>query len=206
MSERRDGPTHVPADVPDHVEEAVFSGAIPRDRARPPVLLLLVFGLALAGIVAVGIAGRTPGSQESAVPPSRPVAAAPSDALATPIIEVVGPDVSPDHAPIATSGPGDVQLSVRRHPESLFISGDVFVPGVSWVFVSVQDAGRRIAGWTSVSIPGGAGPAASGGPSFRFAVELALPGDSREGPLLVQANAYSSSGQVTSSATVEVEP
>lgn len=202
MSERRDGPV---TDVPEDVDEAAFSGPIARSRARPPVLLV-VFGLALAGIVAVGIGGRTPGSDKAEDRPSLAAAAAPSDALPTPIVEIVGPEASPDHAPIATSGPGDVQLSVRRHPESVFISGDVFVPGVSWVFVSVQDVGRRIAGWTSVSVPGGAGPAASGGPSFRFAVELALPEDSREGPLLVQANAYSSSGQVTSSATVEVGP
>ena len=79
----------------------------------------------------------------------------------------------------------------------MFVHGDVYVAGVSWVFVNVTSEDGRIAGWTSVSVPGGAVAPTATGPALRFDVELALP-DWASGPLSVRVNAYEADGSVAS--------
>ena len=86
----------------------------------------------------------------------------------------------------------------------MFIHGDVYVAGVSWVFVNITSENGRIAGWTSVSVPGGAVAPAATGPALRFDVELALP-DWATGPLSVRANAHTSAGDSVASEELGVD-
>ena len=173
-------------------EGAEFTGRVMTRRARPR---LVVFGFlaAIAGLVAVGIADRggelspTSGSVATATKSATPTGPGP-----------VAPAPSPDSAPIVSAVTADMELTVRRHPETLFLHGDVLIDDVTWVFVSLRDERGRIAGWTSVSVPGGVNQPAGDGPTLRFDVELAVPSESFSGPLWVQVNAYDSSGAVAS--------
>ena len=188
-------------------ESASFETArVAARRTRPP-FLVLGFLVAIGGLVAVGVGGRGPAAPTSAPPvavasPSQPRASA--LVVPTPIVLVPGPAM-PVAAPIFTSGPGPIQIVARRHPETMYIHGDVFVPRVTWVFVSLQDDDGRVAGWASVSVPGAAGPGVEDGPTMRFDVEVALP-DGYEGRLWIQANAYDADGAQVASSRLEVPP
>jgi hypothetical protein len=115
------------------------------------------------------------------------------------------PQASRAMAPIVISEPGGaIELTIRRHPASMFIHGDVYVAGVSWVFVNITDEDGRIAGWTQVSVPGGAVAPGGTRPALRFDVELALP-DWATGPLSVRANAYASDGNSVASEELGVD-
>jgi hypothetical protein len=173
-------------------EGAEFTGRVLTRRARPR---LAVFGFlaAIAGLVAFGIADRggevSPSSGSVATAMSSPTPTGPGP---------VPPAPSPDSAPIVSAVTEDMELTVRRHPETLFLHGDVLIDDVTWVFVSLRDERGRIAGWTSVSVPGGVNQPAGEGPALRFDVELAVPSEAFGGPLWVQVNAYDSSGAVAS--------
>ncbi len=177
-------------------------------RTRPP-LSVVGFLVLIGGLVAVGVGGRGP-----APAPSVPLIAAASPsptiepagvAQSPPAVVFPGPSSSPDAAPIITSGPGPIELLARRHPETMFVHGDVFVPRVTWVFVSLQDDDGRVAGWASVSVPGAAGPGIGSGPTMRFDVEVALP-DGYEDRLWIQANAYDADGAQIANVRLEVPP
>lgn len=190
--------------------EAVRVGA---RRTRPP-LFVVAFLLGIGGLVAVGVGGRGPAANPSAPPVaavSPGVSPASTGAPTGPAVFLPGgspratPAASPDAAPILTSGPGPIEIVARRHPETMFVHGDVFVPRVTWVFVSLQDDDGRVAGWASVSVPGAAGPGVGNGPTMRFDVEVALP-DGYEGRLWIQANAYDADGAQIANVRLEVPP
>ena len=187
-------------------ESASFETArVAARRTRPPIFVLGFLGV-IAALVVVGVGGRVPASPTSAPPVAvRSPSPIPTSAIATPAPPVVFPRPveSPDAAPIFTSGPGPIQIVARRHPETMYIHGDVFVPRVTWVFVSLQDDDGRVAGWASVSVPGAAGPGLEDGPTMRFDVEVALP-DGYEGRLWIQANAYDADGAQVASSRLEV--
>lgn len=196
-------------------ESASFETArVGARRTRPP---LFVFGfLAVIGaLVVAGVGGRGPAGPTGAPPVA---VASPSagqvrgPVLATPPRVIfpggslgASPPPSPDAAPILTSEPGPIQIVARRHPETIFIHGDVFVPRVTWVFVSLQDDAGRVAGWASVSVPGAAGPGVGNGPTLRFDVEVAVP-VGYEDRLWIQANAYDADGAQVASTRLEVPP
>ena len=158
-------------------------------RGRPPVVaagFVLVLGL----VIAAGVSGRLgagafPNTGEN-------IALAPSP-LGTPrssdAVPPTGPAFPADTAPMLSSGPGDLELLAKRRAETIFVHGDVYAPGITWVYMSLRDDAGQIAGWASVSMPGAAGPAASGVPTLRFDVELAIP-TTFSGNLWVQAHAY----------------
>ena len=106
-------------------------------------------------------------------------------------------------APILTSEPGQVMIAARRHPETMFIHGNVFVPRVTWVYVSLQDRAGRVAGWASVSVPGGAAAPAADGATLRFDVELAISQDRQDGSLWIQVIAYNAAGEAIASSRLE---
>jgi hypothetical protein len=181
-------------------EGATFEAArLGGPRRRPPVLVL-AFAILLTGVVAIGISGRTPAAAPGV--PGSPLALASAAPVSRgPEGPPVGPGSSPDHAPIvATPGGGPIELLVRRHPETMFVHGDVFVERATWVFVSLQNSVGRVAGWASVSIPGAAGPATGNGPTLRFDLELAVPSDFVDGPIWIQAYAYDAQGRIVASA------
>lgn len=192
-------------------EGATFSGRIDRRRSGPPIFVI-AFVLLLGGVVAIAIAGRAPAgagragtSGVAASPAASPATAVasrppatfmrdPSDPFPLPSD---APQASPGSAPIVASVPGGpISLQLRRHPETMFVHGDVLAPGVTWVFVALIDDTGRVAGWTSVSVPGGAGAAPGGRPTLRFDVELAMPDWAVSSRLWLQATAYDSSGAV----------
>ena len=175
-------------------------------RARPP-FFVLGFLAVIGTLVVVGVGGRGPAQPTSAPPVAvdSPSASPASEVgLPTPLIVVPEPEI-PVAAPILTSGPGPIQIVARRHPETMFIHGDVFVPRVTWVFVSLQDDAGRVAGWASVSVPGAAGPGVGNGPTLRFDVEVAVP-EGYEDRLWIQANAYDADGAPVASTRLEVPP
>lgn len=181
-------------------------------RTRPP-FFVLGFLAVIAALVVVGVGGKGPAQAPSAAPVAvDSPSVGPSDRTASPPPVIFpgasaggSPDASPDAAPILTSGPGPIQIVARRHPETMFIHGDVFVPRVTWVFVSLQDDEGRVAGWASVSVPGAAGPGIGNGPTLRFDVEVAVP-DGYEDRLWIQANAYDADGAQVASTRLEVPP
>jgi hypothetical protein len=184
-------------------EGATFEAArLGGPRRRPPVLVL-AFAIMLTGLVAIGISGRSPAAAPGA--PGSPIARASAAMTAAPASHgpegpPVGPGPSPDQAPIVATPSGPVELLVRRHPETMFVHGDVFVEQARWVFVSLQNSAGRVAGWASVSVPGAAGPATGDGPTLRFDLELAVPSDFVDGPIWIQAYAYDSQGRIAASA------
>jgi hypothetical protein len=193
-------------------EGASFASArLPSRRERPPVFLL-AFLVVLSGIVVIGVGGRTP-AVPAVVPPLAlvsPSGIAMAATLTSPSRLPGGPSFSPGSlptpAPILTTGPGPIQLQARRHPETMFVAGDVFAEHVTWVFVSLQDQRGRVAGWASVSMPGAAGPGVGAGPTLRFAVELAVPADAVSATIWVLAGAYDTEGKLVASTRLEVGP
>jgi hypothetical protein len=107
--------------------------------------------------------------------------------------------------PVLTSPPGGpISLQVQRHPDTLFVHGDVDVAAVTWVFVSMIDDDGRVAGWTSVSVPGGVGPGQDHRPALRFDVELPTP-DWATKRLWVQATAYDATGRIVGTERLGVD-
>lgn len=188
-------------------ESASFETArVAASRTRPPLFVLGFVGV-ITALVMVGVGGQGPVTPTSA-PPVAVASPSPTSAplpTAAPPVVFPRPAESPDAAPVLTSGPGPIQIVARRHPETMFVHGDVFVPRVTWVFVSLQDDDGRVAGWASVSVPGAAGPGTEDGPTLRFDVEVALP-EGYEGRLWIQANAYDADGAQVASSRVEVPP
>ena len=188
-------------------ESASFTPArVAGRRGRAP-LLLLGFLAVLGGVVLTAVIGQTradPGPFGGASPNAAAIGAS-QPATAPP-----GPRLSPGAAatpaPILTTGPGPIELKVRRHPETIFVHGDVFAERVTWVFVSLMDDTGRVAGWASVSVPGAAGPGIGTGPTLRFDVELALPAATAAERLWIVATAHDSGGQMITSKRLEVGP
>lgn len=190
---------------PEHAEfEAARVGGSRRSQA--PVIAVLGFVVVLGAIVAIGLGGRVPPGATSILPGgARPSASlAPSVLVPTPAEATARPLLSPlPAAPLLTSGPGPIQLIAQRGAGGMFVHGDVFVPRVTWVYVSLSDDAGNIAGWASVSVPGAAGPGRGAGPTLRFDVELALP-DAFDGRLWISANAYDDAGTLIAGTRVEV--
>jgi hypothetical protein len=174
-------------------------------RRRPPIA---VVGLVVAAgaLVAIGIGGRGlvggAGAGSSARPTRGAVATAAGPPSASPTETGTPGSPRPVTGPEMTSAPGLIELVARRQVNSVFVHGDVFIDRVTWVYVSLRSAGGEIAGWASVSAPGGAQPRGSGGPSLRFDVELAAAYDSFPGPLTLVAAAYDDSGEQVASASI----
>ena len=187
-------------------ESAAFEpsriGGGPRGR---PSVVAAGFVLVLSLVIAAGVSGRLgPGAfpntgENIALAPSQLASPASSDALPP---SLFGPAFPADTGPMLTSGPGDLELLAKRRAETIFVHGDVYAPGVTWVYMSLRDDAGQIAGWASVSVPGAAGPAASGAPSLRFDVELAIP-DTFSGRLWVQAHAYDARFGLVATARVD---
>jgi hypothetical protein len=172
-------------------------------RGRPP-LLIVGFVVVLGGLIAVSVGSRgLPGATSAPLAlPASPSSPTPGSSPAPSQAPLPSPPELVD-LPVMTSGPGDIELLARRARASIFVHGDVFVPGVTWVFVSLQDDGGNVAGWASVSVPGAAGPGVGTGPTLRFDVELAVP-DAFAGRLWITANAYDSAGSPVTSTRLEV--
>jgi hypothetical protein len=190
-------------------EGATFEAARLGGPRRRPSLLVLTFAAVLTGVVAVGISGRMPAAAPGV--PGSPIAQGSADTTEGPASPgpegpTSGPGSSPDQAPTVMTTDGPIQLIIRRHPETMFVHGDVFVEQVTWVFVSLQNPAGRVAGWASVSVPGAAGPGARDGPTLRFDLELAVPLDFVAGPIWIQAYAYDSQGRVVASARLGTNP
>jgi hypothetical protein len=194
-------------------ESASFEIArVPSRRGSSPIFIL-GFLVIVGAIVAVG-AGVGSSGQPS-LPPialGSPVAslatvqATPTpEPSAEPTIPPATPPPSPGRVQTVYSGEGPIELQARRLSGSVYIHGDVYVPQVTWVFVSLQDDAGRVAGWSSVSVPGAAGPARDKGPTLRFDVDLAVP-IGFGGRLWLHANAYDSEGALMTSARVEIGP
>ena len=192
------------------LESAAFETARVGGRRAPVPFVLLGSLAVLAAIVGVGVGGRGTPAATFAAPAAvasasaRPSEAAPSETAPNP-----GPPTAraapatPMPAVIATSGPGPIELSASRRAEGVFVHGDVFVPKVTWVYVSLRDALGRTASWASVSVPGAAGAAPGTGPSLRFDVDLAVPAG-YDGPLALFANAYDSKGLLVGSTQLDL--
>ena len=179
-------------------DEASFVREIPDRHGRPPVVLL-VFLVAICALVVAGFGGRAAGGPD----PTIPTAVASRDLAAEEPIPT--PDVSRTMRPVVSSAPGSpIELTVSRHPESIFVHGDVYVAGVSWVFVNVIDGGGRVAAWAQVSAPGGVRAPRASRPALRFDIDVALP-DWATGPLSVHASAYVSDGSTVASEVLDVD-
>jgi hypothetical protein len=184
-------------------ESASFEAVRVGSRRGQAPIALLAFLVVLAAFVAVGVGGRS----SPAATPVDPAAVAtasvqPSTAAPTPGRPTHGPDPTPFLAAMMTSGPGPLRLEVQRNVAALFVHGDVFVPRVTWVYVSLVDDAGNVAGWASVSVPGTAGPGLGGGPTLRFDVELAIP-TGFDGRLWISATAYDDSGTRVAGAQIE---
>jgi hypothetical protein len=197
--ERPDAPERAP-------ESATFeTTSVAARRARPPMFIagfLVVLGAMIAvSVGSRGVPAATAAPAALGKSPAPSIAPTPA-ASATAIRPIPSlPDVL--DAPVMTSGPGDIQLLARRARASIFVHGDVFIPKVTWVFVSLQDDSGNVAGWASVSVPGSAGPGVGAGPTLRFDVELAVP-DAFAGRLWISANAYDSGGSLVSTTRMEM--
>lgn len=196
-------PDSAGARPPGGEDGAAFEGQVHGSRGRPPILLV-AFLAAVGTLVAIGLGGRDPGAGPSSAPGVGVATAEGSDARSSIGSPTVEPVQSPDRAPIVTLLGGPIELTARRHPETIYIHGDVYARDVTWMFVSLQDRSGRVAGWTSMSLPGAANPAADDGPSLRFDVELSVPADTFGGPLWVQANAHDSSGSLAATARLGI--
>ena len=175
-------------------------------RERPPIFVL-AFAAVITALVAVGLGTRSPGGGPAAL--GSPVALASGLRSSVPVAtRVPGPSsslFSPDMAPVVTNGSGPIVIQARRHPETMYVHGDVFVERVTWVFVSLEDESSRVAGWASVSVPGAAGPGVDDGPTLRFDVELAVPSHLNNGSLWIQANAHDADGTLVASTRLEID-
>jgi hypothetical protein len=185
-------------------EGAAFTVSRVGGRRHWSAVFLLGFAVVLGGVIAVGAGFRSP-TNTSILPlvPLDSPTVVPAWGGATlptlPRLQLPAPTMGPP----STSGPGPIQLEASRRAESMFVHGDVFVPNVTWVFVSLQRA-VDVIGWASVSVPGGAGPGVGSGPTLRFDVELPIPSVTVIGPLTIQATAYDRTGKLVASARLAV--
>lgn len=188
-------------------EAADFSAARVEGPRRMQPILVAAWLVALGGMVALGLIGRStdPGTGAGAIASvGQSVSARPS-ATSQPTLIARLPDFPADVTPVQTNGPGPIQLQAQRHASRVFVHGDIYAADITWVFFSLQGSDGRIAGWASVSVPGSVGPAAaSGGPAMRFDVELAVPSDFNEDALLVLAHAYNAHGVLVSATSVDL--
>ena len=190
-------------------EGATFEAIQIRGRRQRPPIVVLAFAAVITGLVAVGLGTRSPGGGPAAL--GSPVALASGLRTPAPVASrgiVPGPSSalsSPAMAPVVTSGDGPIVIQARRHPETMYVHGDVFVERVTWVFVSLQDASGRVAGWASVSVPGAVGPGVDDGPTLRFDVELAIPSHLNSGSLSIQVNAHDSDGKLVAKTRLEID-
>ena len=192
-------------------ESAAFEPARVRGgrRLQQP-LLAAGFLVVLGAIVAAGLSGRLGagafpvGAENLAIATPGPATEEPERSAAPPT-PILLPAFPADTGPIYTSAPGPMHVEAKRHPDTIFVHGDVNAQRITWVFVSVLDDIGRVVGWSSVSVPGAAGPNpnASGGPALRFDVELAIPADFDD-RLWVRAQAYDTAGKVVASVNVEI--
>ena len=176
-------------------------------RSRPPTLAA-AFVLVLGLVVAAGLGGRL-GAGAFPLGGENAALASPDPTPDEPLISVAPPTPGSmpafpaDTGPIYTSAPGPMHVQAKRHPQTIFVHGDIDAARITWVYVGVLDDLGRVAGWTSVSVPGAAGENATGGPAVRFDVELSIP-DEFQGRLWVRAMAYDTSGKVVASTNVEI--
>jgi hypothetical protein len=186
-------------------ESASFETARVPSRGGPPPLLILGFLVLVGAFVAVGVGGQ------SSVALTRPPVAlatpssSPAAAATTPQRSARSSPAAPTPVPVMTSGPGPIQLQAQRFDTSMHVHGDVFIPRVTWVFMSVQDGDGGVAGWGSVSVPGAAGDARTNGPTLRFDIDVAIAAEF-SGPLWLFANGYDDSGTRVASARVQIDP
>jgi len=161
----------------------------------------------LAGVVALGLSGR--------IPEGSGVGATATFGLATLGVGSVVPSGAPSsvpiprasfrQAPVISSPAGrPVALQVQRHADTMFVHGDVNVAAVTWVFVAVIDDDGRVAGWSSVSVPGGVGAGQDHRPALRFDLEIPVPAWAIAS-LWVQATAYDATGRVVGSERLGVD-
>ncbi|HYK95705.1 MAG TPA: hypothetical protein VE011_07580 [Candidatus Dormibacteraeota bacterium] len=158
------------------------------------------FAVAALTAIVMGMVGIAVGSRLASPPPAVAPAAVPGT-FAAPTPEPTPKPVPTvaylrvPIAPVRTSDPSStaIRLQVQRQPNEMFVHGDVYVPKVTWVFVSLRDASGTVTGWASVSVPGAAGPGLRGGPTMRFDVELVVP-TAIAGQLTIQATAYDRTG------------
>ena len=187
--------------------EAVRIGA---RRQRPPIVVL-GFAAVILGLVAVGLGTRTPAGGPGALGSPAAIASglrtpAPVPTPSRRIVPGSSSELaSPDMAPVVTSPSGPIVIQARRHPETMYVHGDVFVERVTWVFVSLQDVSGRVAGWASVSVPGAVGPRVGDGPTLRFDVELAVPSHLNAGSLWIKVNAHDSDGKLVANTRLEID-
>jgi hypothetical protein len=190
-------------------EHADFAAARVSAPLRRPPILLLAWLVVLGGVVALGLSGQSAGDT-GAAPLGGAIATLSARITALPTVPVsptVGtvPPSPLQLAPIESNGPGPIQLLARRHPETVFVHGDVYAENITWVFLSLRGADGRVAGWASVSVPGSASMVRGAGtPALRFDVELAVPSDFNGGPLVVEANAYDTHGKLVESTSVDL--
>ncbi len=209
---RRDGPLagDPQPQATREPEGATFEAIrIGERRGRPP-MFVLAFAAVFAGLVAVGLGTRSPAGGTAVF--GSPATLASGTRTPAPVSSTRGspfgpgsPLFSPDMAPVVTNGGGSIVLHARRHPETMYVHGDIFVKGVTWVFVSLEDASGRIAGWASVSVPGAAGPGVDDGPTLRFDVELAVPPELNTGSLWIQVNAHDSASKLIATTRLEID-
>jgi len=199
-----DGSSERPSERPP--EHADFAAARVGGRRRPPIVALGWIGV-LASVVALGLSGRTPersgvGATATSGPTTLGVGSVvPSGASSSAPV----PRASFRPAPVISSQPGRaVALQVQRHPDTMFVHGDVNVAAVTWVFVAVIDDDGRVAGWTSVSVPGGVGAGQDHRPALRFDLEIPVPAWAIAS-LWVQATAYDATGRVVGSERLGVD-
>jgi hypothetical protein len=187
-------------------ETADFTAAQVQGPRRRQPILVVGWLVALGVVVALGLSGRStdPAPGAGAVASIGPrITARPTAAPQPTIVRL--PSFPVQTRPMQTSGPGPIQLQAQRGAGTVFIHGDVYARNITWVFFSLQAADGRVAGWASVSVPGSAGVAsASGAPGLRFDVELAVPDDFNQAPLIVLAYAYDSGGLLVGSTSLEV--
>ncbi len=186
-------------------EGAAFTVVRVGGRRHWSAVFLVGFAVVLGGVIAVGAGFRSPTNTSNVPPVSVESATAVPSPTDGPARQATARPFRPGGSPgpIATSGPGPIQLLASRLAESIFVHGDVFAPNVTWVFVSLQEMGGQVVGWASVSVPGAVGPAVGRGPTLRFDLELAVPSATVVGPLALVANAYDKTGKLVGSARLE---
>ena len=185
---------------------ATFEPARLRSAAGPPiaaawltlaVVVLVVFG-ALERLVQLG-QPSTAGTSFAVRGPTAAAASASQPAL---------PTYPPGLARVVSRTDGAIKIYAQRNATSTYIHGDVFVPGVASVFLSLQDTSGLVAGWAAASIPAGASPAStrmgSTKPMLQLDVEVAVPASFANGSLWIQANAYDALGRIVDTTRFEV--
>jgi hypothetical protein len=185
---------------------ADFTAARVQGRRRWQPILVAGWLVLLTGVVALGLSGRSTDSAAGVggIASIAPVITARATTAPGPTVSRL-PDFPADTTPVQTSGPGAIQLLAQRHVRTVYIHGDIYAVDITWVFFSLQAADGRVAGWASVSVPGSAGvAAASGAPALRFDVELAVPSDFSQGPLVVLAHAYNAHGLLVSATSLDL--